>query len=233
MDTRDVRKINKDTMRYYVVADVHGFYSELQAALTEKKFYEDKEPHKLVVCGDLLDRGGEALKVQEFILELLKKGKVILIRGNHEDLFLDLIDNAEKWMTKADIYSTHHWRNGTIDAALQLTGKDLLTSVLYPEGFELKAKNTPFYKTIIPAMKDYYETKNYIFVHGWIPCRVMGRGTGTKDTYIYEENWREQGEEQWDEARWLNGMAGEAVVCESRIKPLYVDTGIVPMDTRN
>ena len=23
-------------MRYYVVADVHGFYSELQAALTEK-----------------------------------------------------------------------------------------------------------------------------------------------------------------------------------------------------
>ena len=133
MDTRDVRKINKDTMRYYVVADVHGFYSELQAALTEKGFYEDKEPHKLVVCGDLLDRGGEALKVQEFILELLKRGEVILIRGNHEDLFLDLIDNAEKWMTKADIYSTHHWRNGTIDAALQLTGKDLLTSVLIPK----------------------------------------------------------------------------------------------------
>lgn len=194
-------------MRYYVVADVHGFYSELQAALTEKGFYEDKEPHKLVVCGDLLDRGGEALKVQEFILELLKKDEAILIRGNHEDLFLDLIDNAEKWMTKGDIYSTHHWRNGTIDAALQLTEKDLLTSVLYPEGFELKGKNTPFYKTIIPAMKDYYETKNYIFVHGWIPCRVMGHGTGTKDTFIYEENWRKQGKEQWDEARWLNGMA--------------------------
>lgn len=56
-------------------------------------------------------------------------------------------------------------------------------------------------------MKDYYETKNYIFVHGWIPCRVMWRGTETKDTYIYEENWREQGEEQWNDARWLNGMA--------------------------
>lgn len=194
-------------MRYYVVADVHGFYSELQVALTEKGFYEDKEPRKLVVCGDLLDRGSEALKVQEFILELLKKDEAILIRGNHEDLFLDLIDNAEKWMTKTDIYSTHHWRNGTIDAALQLTGKDLLASVLYLEGFELKGKNTPFYKTIIPAMKDYYETKNYIFVHGWIPCTVMGHGTGTKDTFIYEENWREQGKEQWNNARWLNGMA--------------------------
>lgn len=207
MDTGDVREIDEDTMRYYVVADVHGFYSELQAALTEKGFYEDKEPHKLVVCGDLLDRGCEALKLQKFILELLKKDEVILIKGNHEDLFLDLINNAEKWMTKANIYSTHHWRNGTIDAALQLTGKDLQTSVLYPEDFKLKAKNTPFYKTIIPAMKDYYETNNYIFVHGWIPCAVMGRGIGTKDTFIYEENWREQGEDRWNKARWLNGMA--------------------------
>ena len=113
MDAGDVREIDEDTMRYYVVADVHGFYSELQAALTEKGFYEDKEPHKLVVCGDLLDRGDEALKLQEFILELLKKDEVILIKGNHEDLFLDLINNAEKWMTKANIYSTHHWRNGS------------------------------------------------------------------------------------------------------------------------
>lgn len=69
-------------------------------------------------------------------------------------------------MIKADIYSTHHRRNGSIDAALQLTGKDSLTFILYQEGFELKAKNTPFNKTITSAMKDYYETKNYIFVHG-------------------------------------------------------------------
>ena len=41
MDTGDVREIDEDTMRFYVVADVHGFYSELQAALTEKGFYED------------------------------------------------------------------------------------------------------------------------------------------------------------------------------------------------
>jgi len=209
-------------MRYYVVADVHGFYSELQTALTEKGFYEDREPHTLVVCGDLLDRGDEALQVQAFILELLGRNEVILIRGNHEDLFLDLADNAEEWMTKADLYATHHWRNGTIGTILQLTGQDLQTATLRPKGFGLKAKNTPFCKTIIPAMKDYYETKNYIFVHGWIPCTVKGRGTGTKDTFLYEKNWREQGEEQWSRARWLNGMAaasrgarepGKTIVC--------------------
>ena len=87
-----------------------------------------------MVCGDLLDRG-ESLKVQEFILGLINKNEVILIRGNHKDLFLDLIDNAKKWLTKTDIYSTHHWRNRTIDASIQLTRKDLLALVLYSEGF--------------------------------------------------------------------------------------------------
>lgn len=53
MDTGNVRKINKDTMRYYVVADVHGFYSELQAALTEKGFMKTKNHINLwfaVIC---------------------------------------------------------------------------------------------------------------------------------------------------------------------------------------
>lgn len=207
MDVISLRGNEGEIMRYYVVADIHGFYEELQASLKEKGFYEDKEPHKLVVCGDLLDRGSEALKIQEFILELLKKDGVILIRGNHEDLFLDLVDNAEKWMTKGYFYSSHHLRNGTVDAVLQLMGKDLLLSTINPEEFKVKAKNTPFYKTIIPAMKNYYETKNYIFVHGWIPCFVLGSGTNTKDTFIYQDNWREQGKEAWDKARWLNGMA--------------------------
>lgn len=78
-------------MRYYVVSDVHGFFSEMKAALDEKGFFEDKEPHKLVVCGDLFDRGTEALQLQEFILDLISKDEVILIRGNHEDLLMELL----------------------------------------------------------------------------------------------------------------------------------------------
>lgn len=194
-------------MRYYVVADIHGFFTELKAALTEKGFYEDKEPHKLIVCGDLIDRGREAFEVQSFILDLLEKDEVILIRGNHEDLLVDLVENADKWMTHG-VLGTHHWSNGTVDSVLQLTGKDLTSSILYPEGFALKAKNTPFFKTILPAMKDYFETEKYIFVHGWIPCGVFGgRGTNVNDTFLYESDWRSQSSEKWNQARWFNGMA--------------------------
>ena len=50
-------KINngEPLMRYYVTADVHGYFSELMAALTEQGYFEDPQPHKLIVCGDLFD----------------------------------------------------------------------------------------------------------------------------------------------------------------------------------
>jgi len=44
-------------MRYYVTADVHGYFTELKTALINAGFFEDAEPHKLVICGDLFDRG--------------------------------------------------------------------------------------------------------------------------------------------------------------------------------
>lgn len=72
-------------MRYYVTADVHGYFSELRSALAEKGFFEDTEPHKLIICGDIYDRGTETLELQSFILDLMSKDEVILIRENHED----------------------------------------------------------------------------------------------------------------------------------------------------
>ncbi len=193
-------------MKYYVVADVHGFYTELYEALEEQGFFADKEPHKLIVCGDLLDRGGEAIKIQSFIEDLINKDEVILIRGNHEDLLVDLVENSAKWMAR-DIMMTHHWRNGTVDSLMQLTGGDLFCAVRHLDEMALKAKNTPFYKTVLPNTLNYYETKNHIFVHGWIPCTVLGRGTSLTDTFIYESDWRSRQLNEWDKARWLNGMA--------------------------
>ena len=92
-------------MRYYVTADVHGYFSQLKSALTELGFFEDQGPHKLIVCGDLYDRGTEALALQAFILELLSKDQVILIRGNHEDLTLSLLNN---WHRRSYLQSHHH-----------------------------------------------------------------------------------------------------------------------------
>lgn len=58
-------------MRYYVTADIHGFYMEFQSALRESGYYEDPEPHKLIILGDLFDRGTEAKRLQDFILNII------------------------------------------------------------------------------------------------------------------------------------------------------------------
>ncbi len=208
-------------MKYYVVADVHGFYTPLINALTEKGFFEDEEPHKLIVLGDLFDRGEEALALQDFILELLERDEVILIRGNHEDLTVELVEHIHRWMTTV-VYFTHHGRNGTVDTVMQLTGMDVMEAIKFPEKCASRMKKTPFFQVLLPTMKNYFETKHYIFVHGWIPCDVIGKGTEETDIFTYQEDWREQENSRWDAARWYNGMLaaskgviekGKTIVC--------------------
>lgn len=191
-------------MKYYVVADIHSFYSELETALKEKGFFEDTEPHKLIICGDLFDRGDESLKVQQFVIDLMEKDEVILIKGNHEDMLLEMVRNANRWFNLPDIEYSHHWHNRAVKTVLDLTGLNYF-DLDNPAKVVKAIKDTPLFKKIIPAMKDYYETEHYIFVHGWIPCyeidtRVFPKVLG------YMDDWREAAVMEWDYARGYNGM---------------------------
>ena len=196
-------------MKYYVVADVHGFYSILKSALGDTGFFSDLQPHKLIILGDLFDRGREAKELQAFVLDLMKKEEVILIKGNHEDLFMDLITQDR------GLPYSHHVSNGTYDTALQLTGFDAVMAQIRHYEFAGAAKKTPYCQTIIPAMVDFFETEHYIFTHGWIPCIRERKGI-----YSYYSTWREADGIDWMEARWINGMeaartapAEKTVVC--------------------
>lgn len=137
-------------MKYYVTADVHGYFSELKVALTEQSFFEDRGPHKLIVCGDLYDRGTEALQLQAFILELLAKDQVILIRGNHEDLTMNLLNN---WHRRSYLQSHHH-TNGTIDTLCQLTGTSIRDLYTNAENVGRSFLQDPYIQKLIPSMVD-------------------------------------------------------------------------------
>ena len=210
-------------MKYYVVTDVHGFYTELVTALTEKGFFEDREPHKLIICGDLFDRGRETLKMQAFIVDLLEKDEVILIRGNHEDLAVEFIENIRYWMTPK-VLSTHHWNNGTILSMLDLAGMELGDAYQAPNECAKRVQRSLFFQTILPAMGNYFETEHYIFVHGWIPCHALGP-LGRADPFHYKSGWRGATAAEWGQARWYNGMVaaiqdvtepGKTIVCGHR-----------------
>ena len=202
-------------MKYFVVSDVHGFYTLMYNALENAGFFREKEPCKLVVCGDLLDRGCEAVKMQEFMMELLKQNKLIFIRGNHEDLMLcmldDIIDNPIAFATG----SSYHIRNGTFDTALQLSGMDASQALRSYRDFVFKTRQSAFCKNLIPESVNYYETENYVFVHGWIPSKTR-KFPGKETIYEYDSDWRSATPSAWREARWFNGMklAGKHNVIE-------------------
>jgi serine/threonine protein phosphatase 1 len=189
-------------MKYYVVADVHGFYKELVAALKEKGYYEDSTPHKLIVCGDLFDRGRQAKELQQFILDLMARDEVILIRGNHEDLMSEFIEGSCDYCESLErLVCCRHYGNRTVDTLQQLTGATFNKLIFDTQRVMKYARRTPYVDKIIPATKDYFETDNYIFVHGWIPC------SKDEDGFLnYNESWRSANKEEWDAARWLNGM---------------------------
>lgn len=193
-------------MRYYVLSDPHGFYTEMVEALYNKGFFTDKSPRKLIICGDILDRGREALKVQTLIMQMMESQEIILIRGNHEDLALEFLDHVQIYLgEKKYLPYVHHYTNGTVDTFMQLTGMNLSTAVSDIAGFEKKARLTPYVRKIIPAMKDYFETEQYIFVHGWISCFTDNLSRPRE--FHYNPKWREASRIEWENARWYNGIA--------------------------
>jgi len=181
-------------MKYFVSADIHSFYDEWIDALNEKQFNINDPEHMIIVCGDLFDRGTQSKELQSFIMQLLKKKKIILIRGNHEDLALELIDNYVNYMF--DIKSSHHWHNGTFQTLLELTDMNFNDATTCLLEFKRRANETDYIKKIIPKMKKFYETEHYVFVHAWIPLKA--------NRYEFDYNWRNVSSKLWAKARWLN-----------------------------
>lgn len=200
-------------MKFYIVSDTHGFFSETERALREKGFFDDTKPHKLILCGDMMDRGEEAVKMQDFMADLLHKNELIFIRGNHEDLLIDMVSKYERYELDIITGHSHHVSNGTFDTALQLSGMSEKNALHNKAEFLFKIENSVFYKELIPASINYFETKNYLFIHGYIPCTTDSLPPWYRDrTYKYREDWRSADDLSWDTARWINGMQASEIL---------------------
>jgi len=196
-------------MKYFVCSDPHGFTSIMQKNLAEAGFVEGDPNQKLIICGDIFDRGEEPVEMYQYLRKL--GDQFIFIRGNHEDLFFDAL---REYKECGYVYSYHHKHNRTNQTILALDQALLLDEVA--DWIQEKSIN-------------FYETKHYIFVHGWVPFDSIYNdeynrdGVITKTTMTLEipENWRED-YYFWRDARWNNGMQswakgikipGKTIVC--------------------
>ncbi|MGB8508788.1 MAG: metallophosphoesterase [Pyrinomonadaceae bacterium] len=88
-------------MSTYVIGDVHGRRAQLQRLVS--MLPRDTARDTLVILGDLIDRGEDVPGVINDVLELQRDGgHVVVLRGNHEQMLLDFLDDgALLWLHPA------------------------------------------------------------------------------------------------------------------------------------
>lgn len=166
--------------KFFVISDIHSAYTPMIKALNEAGFDENNSEHKIILCGDLFDRKDESMDVYNWAMNMISNDKLIYVKGNHETLVMDCIGRG--------YYKRHDHSNGTFKTIADLAPYALT----FPEACdEAYAKLKPLLDNCV----DYFETKNYIFVHSFIPI---------KKGYEYYTDWRNANEKEWEDARWGN-----------------------------
>lgn len=160
-------------MRTFVISDIHGEKKLFRKALKKVKL---KKSDKLILLGDLIDRGSDSKGVLDTIL-LLKEHKfnIELILGNHEKMFLDSYNDEDiqtKWMI-----------NG---------GDKTLMSFLTSSIEKIPYK----YVELIKTSKLYLEIGQYILVHAGLNMEIANPYEDS-DTILWERNPEKKLNKDW------------------------------------
>jgi serine/threonine protein phosphatase 1 len=127
--------------RIAVIGDVHGC-DRLLLSLLNRLGALDPPPDRLILTGDLIDRGENSASVLSLAFGLqrrLGKGLVVL-RGNHEQMMLDFLDApttmAARWMRYGGLQTLASFGIGgateTMSDAQALRVRDKLAEALGP-----------------------------------------------------------------------------------------------------
>ena len=127
--------------RTFVIGDIHGSFTSLKLM---EQFIGFRETDTIILLGDYVDRGPNSKGVLDWCIDAKERFNVVALMGNHELLMHE---------AKDDIESYFGWvMNG---------GQDTLRS------FGCKLNELPQkYWDFIYNCELYYETEDYIFVHG-------------------------------------------------------------------
>ncbi|NLJ19390.1 metallophosphoesterase [Globicatella sulfidifaciens] len=184
----------------YAISDIHGYLQQLEETLSLVDLESDRK-NKIILCGDYIDYGPESCKVLYRIRELVNSypEQVIVLKGNHEVMFLEFLSLPNKdiqvfeWLSADKAFST-------INTFLSEDAK------LDIENLKIKSKTLSLYEFItksIPILKEdifrnhlaliewlkslpyYYETESQIFVHAGIDEEAEENWKwGTSDEYF-------------------------------------------------
>ena len=166
-------------MRTFVLSDIHGENELFRKAL---KAIGLKKTDRLILLGDLIDRGRDSKGVLDTIFLLLESGfNIDCLLGNHEKMFLD---------AQSDLNSLNQWLlNG---------GNKTLLSFLTSSIEKIPSK----YVNLIKEFKYYLEIEGFVLVHAALNMKIDDPFTDTY-TMLWERNPEKLLSEVWLEKRKL------------------------------
>ena len=94
-----------DGLRIYAIGDVHGCHRELEILLDliAEDTRKTKRACRLIYLGDYVDRGPASKAVVDRILATALQFQTIFLRGNHDQILLDFLDDPAIYRTWRDI----------------------------------------------------------------------------------------------------------------------------------
>ncbi len=144
-------------MATYIMSDIHGNFGRYKEFLQYSRFSGDDI---LYIVGDVLDRGSEAIPM---IQDIMQRNNVIMIKGNHEQMLLPILDDLT--------YQSHEAQNQIISDEMeiaQIGQEDTLRDFCKLSSRE--QNKITYFISRLPVYKELAVNGiNYILVHGGLP----------------------------------------------------------------
>jgi serine/threonine protein phosphatase 1 len=170
--------------KFIVFGDIHGCYKALETAIEIAK----EEQAIAVFLGDYVDRGPNSLKTLEILIKAKKDNPDwIFLRGNHDQMLLDLINREINEDTEFEVYA----------------GKtsNLETSKVYNQYKKLSIEKKDEINIFLISTKFYHETNNWIFVH----APLINNGILLKNKTTQELIWNYNLTPTWEGKLFIHG----------------------------
>lgn len=154
----------------FAISDVHAHYDEMKERVNQIRPYLETGDNCFLMLGDFIDRGPASYECLQLAYDLQQEfgeKKVIVIRGNHEEWFLDfLYEVGDEWLAEDKYFKT----TGTFLDKTQK--KELYKMSSRKEILEyLRTCIKSNHRELMKWLKNlpyYYETETQIFVHAGV-----------------------------------------------------------------
>lgn len=175
-------------MKYFVFSDAHGDYDALMRAIEEYGYQSNNIDHTLISCGDNFgraDRGLGSKGIYDYLNSHFHKNTPICLMGNHELILKDILFRRN--ISVNDIY------NGEHKTIYSFLGRDLSSEDL--SFYDINQLSRGRLMDWLLKRPYYFETKHYIFLHGFLPFDF-------ENTKFITENLSGVSAELWKGACW-------------------------------